>query len=173
MQDEAYIRIPLGGRFKSKPVTAWTIVDAADAPFLLASRWHLNRPEGYAIRSVRLSDDTYSRYRRERMSRVILRLEWGDPREADHINGDTLDNRRANLRIATHAQNLQNMTAHRDARSPYRGVDWFKPHGKWRARACIAGVTHYLGYFSDELMAAEAARAFREAHMTHNVESRH
>lgn len=170
MQDESYIRIPLGGRFKSKPVTAWTIVDAADAPLLLTSRWHLSRPEGYAIRSIRLSDDTYSKYRRERMSRVILGLEWGDPRWTDHINGDHLDNRRSNLRIVTPAQNSQNMIAHRDARSPYRGVDW---HGKWRARVCIAGVMHNLGYFSDELAAAEAARAFREAHMTHNVESRH
>jgi hypothetical protein len=175
MQDEEYIRIPLGGRYKGKPVTSWTIVDAADAPLLLESRWHLNRPmpAGYAIRSVRLSSETHAKYRSERMSRVILGLEWGDPRWADHENGDHLDNRRSNLRIVTPAQNSQNMSAHRDARSRHRGVDWFASRGTWRARACIAGVSHHIGYYADELVAAEAARAFREAHMTHNVESRH
>lgn len=175
MPDESYIRIPLGGRFHCKPVTAWAIVDAVDAPLLLESRWSLNRPlpDGYAIRNVRLSDARYSKYKSERMSRVILGLEWGDPRWTDHENGDHLDNRRSNLRIVTPAQNSQNMAAHRDARSLYRGVDWFTPHGKWRARACIAYKTYDLGYFDDELEAAEAARAFRDAHMTHNVEDRH
>lgn len=165
MQDTSYIRIPLGGRFKAKPSTVSTLVDFCDA-HLMASRWSLN-DSGYAIRFVARGDGTY---RQERMHRVILGLERDDSRQADHINGDTLDNRRANLRIVTHAQN---MAAHSDAKSPYRGVDWFTPHGKWRARACIAGRTHDLGYFTDELEAAEAARSFREQHMTHNVEARH
>jgi HNH endonuclease/AP2 domain len=168
MQDEGYLRIPLGGRFKAKPSTCATLVDLCDA-HLAASRWSLN-DSGYAIRFVPRGDGTY---RQERMHRVILGLGNDDPRQADHINGDTLDNRRVNLRIVTHAQNAQNMAAHRDAKSPYRGVDWFKPHGKWRARACIAGQTYDLGYFTDELEAAKAARSFREQYMTHNVETRH
>lgn len=170
MQDTGYVRIALGGRYKDKPSKASTLVDTQDA-HLAAFRWSLSGT-GYAIRWVRRTDDGFS-HRQEKLHRVILDLPFDDPRCTDHINGDPLDNRRANLRIVTNAQNSQNMASHRDAVSTYRGVDWFKPHGKWRARACINYVTYDLGYFTDEFEAAEAARAFREAHMTHNVESRH
>lgn len=173
MPDESYIRIPLGGRYRDKPSTAWTIIDFADA-HLMAYKWCLNRQRGdklaYAIRWVPRGDGTY---RSERMSRVILGLERGDPRRADHINGDRLDNRRENLRIVTPQQNAQNMASHRDALSPYRGVSWFAPKGKWMARAYVNGKSHHLGYFDDDAEAGAVARAFREAHMTHNVESRH
>lgn len=174
MQDEEYIHIPLGGRFKSRPVTAWALVSPEDA-YLAESRWCQtgHKPVGYVIRHVPVGEGTYRKYRRERMSRVILGLTEGDPQRADHINGDVLDNRRSNLRIVTPQQNAQNMNAHRDARSKYRGVYWFKPHGKWCASVCINYRSHHVGYFDSELEAAEAARAFRERAMTHNVESRH
>lgn len=170
MPDAGYIRIQVGGqRFKSKPtIHGWALVDPDDA-HLAVYRWSLN-DGGYAVRYVARGD---GRYRQERMHRIILGLAPGDPRQVDHINGRRLDNRRANLRIVTTQQQSQNMAAHSDARSPYRGVSWFRPHGKWCAKACIAGTHYHIGYYDDELEAAEAARAFREAHMTHNVESRH
>jgi hypothetical protein len=168
MQDEVYVRIPLGGRYRDKPSIASTIVDPVDA-YLAEYRWSLNHA-GYALRNVQRDDGTYYAVR---MHRLILGLERGDPRQADHISGDRLDNRRANLRIVTNAQNAQNMASHRDARSPYRGVHWFKPHGKWCAKVCINGKRFHVGYFDDELEAAEAARDFRLTHMTYNVEERH
>lgn len=73
--------------------------------------------------------------------------------DVDHINGDPLDNRRANLRVCEHRQNLWNGRPHRDGSSKYRGVSWHKQSGKWRAQ--IQG--KMLGWFVVE---DDAARAY-------------
>lgn len=49
----------------------------------------------------------------------------------DHKNGDSLDNRRANLRVCTAAQNTANKRSHRDSSSPYKGVCRHKD--RWRS----------------------------------------
>lgn len=59
--------------------------------------------------------------------------------EVDHINGDTLDNRRCNLRICTHAENMANRKIHRDNTSGYRGVYWSKERNMWRVQIYING----------------------------------
>jgi hypothetical protein len=74
--------------------------------------------------------------------------------EVDHINGDGLDNRKCNLRAATHAQNMYNRRKESGTSSRFKGVNLYK--GKWIA--CIgAGKTRkYLGYHSSEIEAAKA-----------------
>jgi hypothetical protein len=73
----------------------------------------------------------------------------------DHINGDPLDNRRENLRVCEHRQNLWNGKPHRDGSSQYRGVSWSRHRKKWRAQ--IQGKT--LGHFDTETEAALAYNA--------------
>ena len=85
--------------------------------------------------------------------------------EVDHVNRDPLDNRRANLRLATHADNGQNVTPQRDATSRYRGVHWHRQRGYWVASAKANGRRVHLGIFDDEAEAAQAAAAFRAANM--------
>lgn len=76
----------------------------------------------------------------------------------DHINHDGLDNRRANLREATHQQNCWNTRKHRNNSSGYKGVNLFKRTGRWRTEIRVgAGVRLHLGYFDT---AEEAARAY-------------
>ncbi len=79
----------------------------------------------------------------------------------DHRNGDGLDNRRENLRPATHQQNLQGKCRKRaNTSSKYRGVFWAVREGKWMAAIHVGKRKPYLGSFSDEL---EAARAYDTA----------
>ena len=57
---------------------------------------------------------------RKSMHRVIMDPPKG--MDIDHINGDTLDNRKENLRICTRSQNAQNKKLRRDSASGYKGV---------------------------------------------------
>lgn len=66
----------------------------------------------------------------------------------DHINGDTLDNRRQNLRLATHQQNCFNQPLKSCNTSGYKGVSRNNKRGKpWRARIRINGKETLLGTF--------------------------
>lgn len=82
----------------------------------------------------------------------------------DHINGDTSDNRRENLRLVTPLQSAQNTTKHKDNTSGYKGVS--KTYdGKWCAIIHVDGKNKYLGRFltPEEAYAAycEAGRKYR------------
>lgn len=80
-------------------------------------------------------------------------------RFVDHISGDTLDNRKANLRICTNAENQQNSSGRLGA-SRFKGVSWFARRSRWRVAFNWKGKTHFVGYFADE---EEAARAYDAA----------
>jgi hypothetical protein len=75
----------------------------------------------------------------------------------DHINGDALDCRRANLQACTHQQNIMKQRHQVTAKNKYKGVMQFR--NKWRSRITINGKTMHLGMF---VSAIEAARAYNE-----------
>jgi hypothetical protein len=77
----------------------------------------------------------------------------------DHINHNGLDNRKANLRVAQHKQNVWHRRKFQSpSRSRYKGVDFRPANGGkcWRARIRINGKRIYLGSFEDEIAAAKA-----------------
>lgn len=89
------------------------------------------------------------------MHRVIMNALTGD--EIDHINGNTLDNRRINLRVVTRSQNVQNS---RPQKGKYKGVSLRKGKGRWRARIMLNGKLIHLGDFKT---AEEAAKVYDES----------
>lgn len=133
------------------------IIDAADVPVVGGMNWCANRIKGsiYAVRS-RFADD--GRHIGLMMHRLIMDAPAGSV--VDHINGDGLDNRRENLRIATHAENLRNSRLSCRNTSGVKGVCWDKGHKKWAAFISVSGKVHRLGRFSDK---GDAARAYAEA----------
>lgn len=73
--------------------------------------------------------------------------------KVDHINGNTLDNRRCNLRLATNAENLRNMRV-RGGTSRYKGV-YHRPDGLWRSQIMHSYKRMNLGNYETEEAAAK------------------
>lgn len=74
----------------------------------------------------------------------------------DHINGNTLDNRKENLRIVTAQQNQGNSRKIAVFTSKFKGVCWQKASSKWRAYIAVNRRQQHLGLFENEIDAAKA-----------------
>jgi hypothetical protein len=160
MLDADYCEIQLGGPHAKRRGVA--LVDAADAAMVGAYSWRIHR-EGYAERRVYAGGKVLAVL----MHRELLGLVRGDGHQVDHVNGNTLDNRRANLRVCTNAENHQNLHER-----PYRGATWEARRNLWQARAKLAGKTHHLGRFATREEAATVAAAFRREHMPFSADAR-
>ena len=115
----------------------------------------------------------YARLRREikgkRVSVSLHRLVTNAPKgmDVDHVNHNTLDNRKANLRICTRSENARNNKGHKGRASRYKGVyfdKWhkgFKNRGylPWRAYTRVMGKRIWLGYYATQ---EEAGQAYNE-----------
>jgi hypothetical protein len=132
------------------------IVDAEDYSRL--SQWKWRFSHGYAIRSVWLG---HGKETTRSMHREILNLT--DPRiQTDHRNLNKLDNRRENLRPASHVENQRNTKP--TGRSPFKGVNWDRSNRHWQARIKLDTKRIFLGSFKSEI---DAAKAYDEAAMRH------
>lgn len=85
-----------------------------------------------------------------------LVLGTGDDVEVDHINLNRLDNRRQNLRVASHAENQRNRGAKRGNKTGYKGVCLEKRTGKYFAYINADKKRTYLGSFETSAQAAHA-----------------
>lgn len=96
------------------------------------------------------------RYPGIRMHREILGLKKNSKYIADHINRNTLDNRRENLRKVTRSLNGYNSKIRKHNKSGYRGVSWDNGEKKWRACLAINKKTIHCGRFENLFDAAMA-----------------
>lgn len=150
--------IPL--RRRDGSVWACALVDAADYEAVSQYRW-----QGWVDRSGRIRVQGRQGGRKVQLSRQLLGLSPGDPL-VDHKNGDPLDNRRSNLRLATSTQNLQNRQgATRRSKSGVRGAHWDGATGRWRAQVKVDGKQYRLGRFDTIEEAGVVAAAFRRERM--------
>lgn len=127
------------------------LVDDDDYEELARHKWCVGS-EPRAIKAMR----------RKGKERVYMHREIMAPRpemQIDHINHNTLDNRRANLRICTQTQNQGNRRKQSGCSSQFKGVYWDKNARKWRAQIGGHRQHKYLGLFKDEI---EAARAYNK-----------
>lgn len=96
------------------------------------------------------------------LHREILKAPIGV--DVDHINGDGLDNRRSNLRLATRSENMGNRPMQANNSSGFKGVTWNKKLNKWQAQIKGRGRSITLGCFDNLEEAAliydEAARKY-------------
>ncbi len=90
------------------------------------------------------------------MHREIVKV--ADGKFCDHINHNGLDNRKANLRPATRAENSRNRRKFKKRKcySRFKGICWHKGKEKWLAQIWFNRKAMYIGYFDDEIQAAKA-----------------
>lgn len=135
------------------------IIDNDDYKLVSKYKWHYADyldGRGYA--------KTYNRGNKPhllRMHRLILGAKDGE--KVDHINQNTLDNRRENLRFVTQSQNMMNMKPRRTNKSGYKGVcrisnELYK-HRPWLATTWKDCKQVHIGYFTT---AKEAAKAYNK-----------
>lgn len=133
-----------------------TLVDADLFEELNQYRWGYLSAGGYVVRPIRKPSGKRGTVF---MHKVILPSPKG--MVTDHINGDPLDNRRENLRVATRGGNVRNSRHRVNAVSNYKGVCYVRARGKiyYRASCWGAGVPQnkkHLGHFPTEEAAARA-----------------
>jgi hypothetical protein len=153
--DGDVVRLPLS----NSPL--YCTIDAADAPAALRSTWHLKRANTGSARVARGTT------RNGKKVHVLLARELLDAPPGiyvDHINGDPLDNRRCNLRLATPLQNMQNTGPRKHNTSGFKGVKRQRGRDRWRATICVEKREISLGYYETR---EAAARAYDNAARLH------
>lgn len=132
------------------------IVDDEDHAFLSQWRWHvcIGPKHVYAMRN---SAPSNGKRHHIMMHRELCPV--ADGYEVDHINGNSLDNRRDNLRPVTRSQNMWNRAPNINGKSRYKGVCWHKQHQKWIASIQVNKRKYHIGLFTSE---DDAGRAYAE-----------
>lgn len=134
------------------------IIDDVDFSEISKYKWCLHETAGkkYAKRAVS-QQIVGKKHKTKLMHQQIIKP--SKRFQIDHINGNGLDNRRENLRIVTHQQNLMNQIKTRGT-SQFKGVTWDKLRVKWNAKIKLNRKTINLGRFDSE---QEAALAYDKA----------
>lgn len=109
---------------------------------------HTWRIDAYGYPCTRIDQRNY------RLTRMLLSPSEGE--YVDHINGDTRDNRRANLRIARCVDNQRNMRIPKHNTSGYKGVSFSTEKQRYKAQISINNKTKHIGYFENPEDAAQA-----------------
>ncbi len=132
----------------------YAIVDDEDFEYLSQWKWCVDKTTYGTFIAVRWDKNHKSNMRLHR-----LVVDAPDGMQVDHINHDTLDNRKKNLRVVTCQQNQQNQKPRSNTTSKFKGVCFRQREQKWIAKISENHKQIHLGYFDTE---EEAARVYRK-----------
>lgn len=128
------------------------IIDEMDFELVSKFSWHTQKKGNNYIATTMINKKPV------KMHRLILQIK--DTKVfIDHINNNSLDNRRCNLRICTHAENMRNRKSEINSTSKYLGVSLKKIRGGylyWIASISINNKSKHIGTFKNEIDAAIA-----------------
>jgi hypothetical protein len=123
-----------------------SIVDAEEYEFLMQRKWLLT--------ALKYAGATTTANKIELMHRVIMKPP--SDMEVDHINHNTLDNRKCNLRVVPKCVNAQNTLISSNNTSGFKGVSFDKSRAAWMASISSNGKQISLGRFPSAELAARA-----------------
>ena len=129
------------------PLSRGLVARIDDEDYVLVSRhkWHAVKPYDTFYAATRITDES-GRSVYVYMHRLILGLTARNE-QADHDDGDGLNNTRLNLRPCNNTQNSANKGRYKRNTSGFKGVTFDKQHGKWRAQIGVNRKVKYLGLF--------------------------
>lgn len=131
------------------------IVDDDDYEKLNKYKWYASKQfNTYYARRNESRKNNCGKQKTIRMHDEIMNISKGQL--VDHKDGNGLNNRKNNLRIATAAQNGANKGKFSKASSKYKGVFWDKGANKWGSGVCFKGKKFHLGLHKNEIDAAKA-----------------
>lgn len=121
-----------------------TLVDDEDFEMLNKFKWYADKAYGtyYAARYIR-STTSKKGWTSLRMHRAIMGKNKG--KEIDHIDGDGLNNKKSNLRVCSHAENMKNRGKQKDNSTGFKGVWYNKRNNKYIAEITVNGKKTWLG----------------------------
>jgi hypothetical protein len=107
------------------------LVDDEDYPLMSLHKWHVSKGNGHTFYARSEARKNGIR-RRFSMHREIMGISKDHSKIIDHINHNTLDNRKVNLRIATYSENQANRNGiQKNNTSGFLGVKFDKRTGHW------------------------------------------
>ncbi len=133
-----------------------TQIDAMDID-LCEKKWHISGCIGH-IYAARGGGNNRQYLHRVILERIIGRS-LNVNEYVDHVDRDTLNNKRENLRLATQSENMRNSTKRSSNKSGYKGVSWAARESKWCARITVQYKGIHVGYFDTPEKAALAYNA--------------
>lgn len=136
----------------------YCIVDDEDFIELSKYKWHARKAGSGFVAARGYWDKKQKRVRTELMTRYVMKA--NNNQQVDHINHNTLDNRKCNLRLCSPIENCQNRLIRCDNSSGYKGVSLKRESKKWGAHIYNHGKQIFLGYFTNKI---DAAIAYNEA----------
>ena len=108
--------------------------------------------------SYRLIQLNHSKYKAHRLAYYMYHGIDPAEKQIDHIDGNGLNNKINNLRLATHSDNGKNRNLNKNNTSGVTGVIWGKQRGRWRAQIKLNGKFKFLGHYSNIQDAIQARK---------------
>jgi len=137
----------------------FTLVDKED--YIKFSLFHWWSDGLYAVREKRIGLRKLNKKQKIYLHREIVGAKKGE--YTDHINRNSFDNRKFNLRICSQTENILNSKISKNNTSGFKGVYWFKPIKKWCAYITYHKKRKCLGYFEDIQKAVKARKQFERS----------
>lgn len=145
-----------GDRCRRIPLTQgqYAIVDECDYDSLIGTRWYAQwAPNTNSFYAKAIGIRRGSGYLRVAMHRIVADIQ--SDRLGDHVNGNTLDNRKRNIRPSNNSENTSNSKLSTKNTSGFRGVSWNRWRRGWHSYIRIDKKLIHLGFYATAEEAAQ------------------
>jgi len=141
-------------------------IDDDDKDLVLSYKWFVHRTQ-LKKNGKYYFICNYKKNKQVLLHRIIMNAIYYNGMVVDHIDGNTLNNKKSNLRLCHQYGNAENQKISKRNTSGYKGVSWSSLYNKWVSKIHCRNKYHFLGYFNDP---EQAYKAYCEASIKYHGE---